>query len=1664
MKQIFTSFNQITAKPFLLALALLAMSSNAWAETKPYYNGTTWYALYDATEYSSSTGSLVSNKDKTIHTYSCFAPNTGAFTFDSKLPGNGSYEKTNRSNSQIADPKDYGVKNYIMIFGEKSCSVTLNVSSSYSRSSSKVLWTTYYTHKYTYTYNYRNVSYDTGLNAEATSINAVYKYSSDNRNRDVYIKNVKVPLAQHIRLAKDGATNGVTTVSKTFDNTIIGNNSDPYTVRFRSFLTNGNITVKLTSGDKSIFRLGSSTNETGEITSSKAGKTYKVGNNACASAGGEVDACSTGKLGKIENYAFDVFFCPTKAQEYTGTVSISDGKNTVTVTLKGTGDKMIPSVVWSPNEEIFSEEEVLTATNPQNLKVQLSSVGNEEYVGCLNNTATMLKHTNGNKIIIKAHVTGNDVYADADVEKEITVTNLIKQYISWDNGGDLDRLKTTDENKTITLNARSTSNLPVSYRLEGEKKGLTLTKVSEGVWTLKYDTVCRNTTIVAMQGGNAEYAPAADYVVPVRVIDPTKECDMTGTLIQSKITLKNESRIYRLEVPSTIAISVNRTKTSWAIYTNGFNVEFYTSTDGSGKAVRTEEYSAGDINTSKDINIKNLDVKIKSVKLVSKASYGYDVTLATYTKQRYCNISASSLDFTANPKNTSSVHKLKVDYANYPIQLVCSNPKFTYTPTDFGDCGEYGSQEVAIAYSAGDNEGEDSGILYIYDNTEKLLQKCTLNASVSKLPQEVTSTTIATSYKSTDKVILSSVASSKLTDFEYAASPSGVAVFSGSELTFEGAGTIAITVTQPGNVTYKSASKTIQNIVVSAVTPDIAVNPAATGVKCYGTLSKTLLSGGKATVTLHGVPDTEVEGHFEWKGEGSMVNDQAGLHEYTVVFKPNSPMYNDREFTIPVDVARADAALAMADGSVDVTIPGDTKTLDLSMLVNAQTGDGNVTFAATGENASHVSINGSSLTADAAGEYTIVATAAETDYYASATSNPFKVIVNRRTPDVSTANLNTVVLTYGEELSGKSISGNMLITDLASDNTEDAAVTCAWVNGADKPAVGVTSAAATFTSAHSEWFEPVTISVPVTVNPAAAKTYAATATISEGQSLSEAVFVNATKGLDNETVDGTISWDNSVDQTLAPEVRNGYEFRINFASHNANYADGTGFCIVNVEPAAVWDGTQPENSNERVVTDSDVAVEGSVTLGGLTINAGNTVTVKDGATLTIGDYNSLTRNRYGNIIVEAGGKLNLTEDGGELYVNDFTLYSGFDSNKQPKSGQVSNQQKITAHNKAYFILDLDTAGVASAGWYTFTVPFPVDELHGITRQAPDGTWADIVNERNYAIMAYYEDLRANTNNGWKKFTGTLQPGQAYTITIDSRINTYRFERLGSGAINAALTEQLLHVTGNDISQSGWNGLGNGTMQYTTIDEKPLVQVFCHDNGGYYIGVDARFNAFAVGAAYFYQAPADGSRLNLSATDSPAIIRRAPHRTPDADNRFGVSLTKAGKTCDRLFVTCDDDATGEYTVGKDVQKMGSTTGTKIARMWTNAKGEQLCAIHTAYADNWAIVPLQLYTPADAEYTLALDNTPDEEVYLTRNGIVVWDLTMSEYTFGLTAGTDSTYALLVVRRTTNVATGVDQLDEKAGQDEKRVEKMIIDGQLFLLHDGVLYDAQGKKVSTK
>lgn len=429
--------------------------------------------------------------------------------------------------------------------------------------------------------------------------------------------------------------------------------------------------------------------------------------------------------------------------------------------------------------------------------------------------------------------------------------------------------------------------------------------------------------------------------------------------------------------------------------------------------------------------------------------------------------------------------------------------------------------------------------------------------------------------------------------------------------------------------------------------------------------------------------------------------------------------------------------------------------------------------------------------------------------------------------------------------------------------------------------------------------------------------------------------------------------------------------------------------------------------------------------------------IQDGETKTISTAQSVE-----SLTIEEGGAVVLSDK--KLTVNgDFIIKTSMGSGK---SGQLkgATSTNFEVNGDAYIDITLGDDG-NPAKWHAFTVPFPVDALHGIY----DVDGSPLTNEVNYAIMDYHGDLRANGEYGWKKFTGTMTPGTFYLMTVDGLRTTYRMK--AAGELIAAAGKDYHSYTGTGADTDfGWNGIGNPTLEYHKVSYP--VQVL---NPSSYVFETKLANAcnFVVGTPFFYQASADGSMLLLSA-DADASY--APQRTnTTAPYRLTVSFGDDDYT-DHLYLSASEEASDAYEIGKDLEKMMITAQPSVPQIAGLAYGTRLCMMHSPWSENQASYPLSLYAPANGTYTIAAQATSDTEVFLTIDGIVLQDITSLASQLLLSKGENTQYGLILSPRMSSPT----DLDEVNGSGAT-AQKILIRDQLMIRCGDKLYDSTGKIV---
>lgn len=692
----------------------------------------------------------------------------------------------------------------------------------------------------------------------------------------------------------------------------------------------------------------------------------------------------------------------------------------------------------------------------------------------------------------------------------------------------------------------------------------------------------------------------------------------------------------------------------------------------------------------------------------------------------------------------------------------------------------------------------------------------------------------------------------------------------------------------------------------------------------------------------------------------------------------------------------------------------------------------------------------------------------DSHWYATATSTA-TVNVNKATPEEMA---NNVAVTYGTAASSVTLSGSGNGTwswnDSRANETLDA---------------GSYSLDVRFTPNDGDNYNVQNTTVQVTVNPAtpdlawtkapteclttdANVSFAAASEASSGAISYEivsgtGVSIDATSGVLTITEAGTATIQATIAATQNYESRS-ITTSLTITPPNVfTNATGNG----KWDDPANWSVKVPQEEAPDVVVSGELVIDGEVTVGDLTIQPAGGVTIVDGGKLTVtGHSNDIPE--YGDIHVKDDGALEL-ESTAVLEVRNFTLDAKLgdvsDDTKKGASGQVDGTEQLSINGEVYFDLQLDPGARATYGWYTFTVPFEVNVVGDIYRLNNDGSMTLYKAGKDFIVMRYDEAKRARGEKGWVKLnSGVLHAGIGYNITVDDEVeqNVLRFVWNKNNTFGASYSCPL-QLSESTTDKAGWNGLGNGTLTHTQLndlDDEVKVQMYDHESNTF-IGVYANEFTYAVGTAFFYQAE-NTDPLVLTQADGSRVLR-APQREGQRVGEFQLSLTEDGvvKKSDLMYVSADESATGEYRVGRDLLKMTNPTEANVAQMWSERNGLKLCDIEVQLMGSSATCELGLYAPKAGSYTLDVERAPENTMlYLTYNGRAIWNLTYSPYVFDLTKGTTEGYGLKMY--VMQVAT---DLEESGFSDQNSVRKVLIDDVIYIVTpEGKMYDITGKSAN--
>lgn len=1394
-----------------------------------------------------------------------------------------------------------------------------------------------------------------------------------------------------------------------------------------------------------------------------------------------------------ENVPVTVSYIHTAGGTHNADLVISEGTTELKrIPLTGTTNKVTPAIIWKENLSPMSRGE--NVTDPAEALVALTYTSSDSTV--VDVEGNVLKPLKKGNATITASYDGSEslIYNSNSSTTNVLVTNLAVQHIHWTQG--FTRLKWSDD---PVLSDKNTADFgleaTVSYydpeteqEVEITDRAISYTSGNEAVVKVLEDNKLHvvgqgNTTLTAHIDGITDSLYEATVIRDVIVREPTLDCE--------KWVLENKSASMATEINSFSGVETVYDLTgepgylSFEAWREAIHV-IKDWTDGNlfvAEKIGTNWHElTGSDGLELDLNYANrkafdsipMSREATQVKIYKKtgstgihAFSGAYVTLARYlelenTKNKKShNINLS----TTEAKPGVVVEKtFTVNYSNITDQLdveLKHGDKFSIVSdaTIGNECGDKGKATVRVRFLSNDVDLYRDTLL-VHNLTDTVYVY--LSADVDKHQQQITWNPETLNLNTTDNVTFNATTSASAAGLTIS-----YAVTAGSDVASVDAATGVLTIIKDGDVTiearcegnnkYYDAEPVPYTFHIEKVTPTITKNPKASDVTLPATLAA-------STWTENGT--ASVPGSFAWTNPSTelVAEDVA----YEVTFTPeNTDWYNTTTCMVTPHVSKA------------------TQTIDWSFNATEMYGNADYTFDATASSGLAVTYSSSKesvasvndqnkLVLHKAGEsVTITATQAGNETYLPVSES--------RT---------FTVLYWEPEITEKPVGGTMYVGHVLSDASLEggrAEVGGQKVEGsfvwqdANEATINVPGPAthnAVFVPQNSNFFAQVVCeNIPLTVlryqphitsNTLSADGIEFPLTL-EHSSLHGEVTTMDYSHVPYVEVTGHVEWkapstilrpgnqtaialfvpDNSdwyanVEIPVSIQVTGGYVFN----GDNTNWTE-----------EGNWAGNLiPTGENDPVLINQNVEITSEVTVGSLTIAENVDLIVKNGGVLEVGTDDSETRTNYGNLYVENGGKVILNE--GELKVNNFVLEASIgDMSRPASSGEVNGEEQLKVEGDAYFQISFDPVAI-SYGWYDFVLPFDVDVIGGVYL-ASDPT-KPLVNNVDFAIMAFSEARRAQNTKPWTWFSGTLKAGQLYTITLDEtkpERTTYIFKKKANAELGA-VEKYYAECTGSDAN-SGWNGIGNGTLRYCQLNSLPFeakIQVYDHTNDCY-VPCEAVDYTYAVGTAFFIQAT-ENQEITLDPVTETRDFR-APSRESRTVNEFrlGLKSEDAERAVDHLWVSASEEATGEYTIGHDLLKMGTPTSSKVAQMWTTRDNMNLCDVEATLNGSTATTPLSIYAPTAGNYELTVEKAPEYSMlYLTYNGRAIWNLTYSPYVFDLTKGTTEGYGLKMY--VMQVAT---DLEESGFSDQNSVRKVLIDDVIYIVTpEGKMYDITGKSAN--
>ena len=202
-------------------------------------------------------------------------------------------------------------------------------------------------------------------------------------------------------------------------------------------------------------------------------------------------------------------------------------------------------------------------------------------------------------------------------------------------------------------------------------------------------------------------------------------------------------------------------------------------------------------------------------------------------------------------------------------------------------------------------------------------------------------------------------------------------------------------------------------------------------------------------------------------------------------------------------------------------------------------------------------------------------------------------------------------------------------------------------------------------------------------------------------------------------------------------------------------------------------------------------------------------------------------------------------------------------------------------------------------------------------------------------------------------------------------------------------------------------------------------------------------------------------FTTSATPAPASVAARTYAEEPIDVDFRLELNKDGVLEDQTFVsmTNNEDASADFVFGEDLSKEFNTNR---ANIYTFIGTEWVAGNTLPMTNQTTIVPVGVKIAADGEYTFSIpEGTYGVGITLIDNEAGArTNLGLMDYSVTLEQGQIDNRFVLEISPISQISTDIEAVTGD-GLQVTGARKIMIDGLLYIVKDGKVFDAQGKRL---